>query len=329
MARVTMEDVAREAGVSRALVSIAFRDAPGVSQETKKRILNAARQIGYHHNIVASRLASHQTNTIGMFIPDVRNTIIPDLYDGVREAADRAAHHLVISISDADGKRDRSALEELLGVQVDVAVVPGCSLPDEELLELSQIRPMVAATREVPGLDSVLSDPRAGAELAVRHLHGLGHRRIWHIAPPVGSVFHHRSDSYEACMRELGLEPVVVHSGYRQSDAARAAATMLDDPRPPTAIFANNDVAALGVLDALGERGLRAPKDVSLIGFDNTPTAALPGISLTSVDQHARRLGRLAAEAALRRISTPDAAPLVRVLDPLLVVRGSTGVPRP
>ena len=327
MARVTQEDVAREAGVSRALVSFAFRDVGRVSPATKQLILDAAQRIGYRHNRMAARLASRRTNTIGMFIPDLRNTIIPDIYEGVREATDAASEQLVIAVSDADGKRDRAAIDELMGVQVDVSIVPGCVLPSEELLELAQVCPMVVATREVAGLDSVLSDPVRGSALVVEHLVQLGHRRIVHIAPPVGTVFHHRADAYADAMRSAGLEPKVVHCGFRQADAADVAGELLDAPVPPTAIFADNDVAALGVLDAMAARGLRAPDDLSVVGYDNTPTSALPGISLTSVDQQAHRMGRLAAETAVRRLRDPDAVPVVRILDPSLIVRASSGPP--
>jgi DNA-binding LacI/PurR family transcriptional regulator len=322
-----MEDVAREAGVSRALVSIAFRDVPGVSVATKKAILDAAQRIGYRPNIVAARLASRRTNTIGLFIPDLRNTVIPDIYEGVREAADRASQQLVIAVSGADGERDRAAIEELMGVQVDISVVPGCLLPTPELLELARARPMVLATREVAGLDCVLSDPVRGAALVVQHLIGLGHRRIAHIAWPEGNVFHNRADGYVDAMKAAGLKPWLVHAGFRQSDAATVAGELLDAPNPPTAIFANNDVGALGVLDALAARGLRAPDDLSVVGYDNTPTSALPGISLTTVDQQAHRMGLLAAETAVRRSHDPDGLPVVRILDPSLIVRESSGPP--
>ena len=327
MAHVTMEDVAREAGVSRALVSIAFRDVAGVSPATKQSIFDAAKRIGYRHNVMAARLASRRTNTIGMFIPDLRNTVIPDIYEGVREAADAAAQQLVIAVSSADGQRDRAAIEELMGVQVDISVVPGCVLPSRELLELAASRPMVIATREVRGLDSVLSDPVRGSMLVVQHLIELGHTRIAHIAPPHGNVFHQRADAYADAMRRARLEPHVVHCGYHQSEAAAVAGELLDAAKPPTAIFANNDVAALGVLDAMAARGLRAPDDVSVVGYDNTPTSALPGISLTTVDQQAHRMGLLAAETAIRRIQDPHAAPVVRILDPTLIVRASSGPP--
>lgn len=325
MARVTQEDVAREAGVSRALVSFALSDVGRVSPDTKKLILDAAQRIGYRHNRMAARLASRRTNTIGMFIPDLRNTIIPDIYEGVREAADVASQQLVIAVSGADGGRDRAAIEELMGVQVDISVVPGCLLPTKELLELAAANPMVLATREVAGLDCVLSDPVLGPELVVQHLTALGHRRIAHIAWPEGTVFRNRADAYVDAMRTAGLEPWVVHTGFRQSDAATTAGELLDGPNAPTAIFANNDVGALGVLDALAERGLSAPRDVSVVGYDNTPTSALPGVSLTTVDQQAHRMGRLAAETAIRRLQDPSGAPVVRILDPSLVVRGSTG----
>lgn len=322
-----MEDVAREAGVSRALVSIAFRDVPGVSAATKKSILDAAHRIGYRPNIVAARLASRRTNTIGMFIPDLRNTIIPDIYEGVREAADHASQQLVIAVSGADGARDRAAIEELMGVQVDISVVPGCLLPTAEVLELAKACPIVLATREIAGLDCVLSDPVRGSALVVRHLVELGHRRIAHIAWPEGNVFHNRADAYVEAMRKSGLEPWLVHSGYRQADAAVTAGELLDAANPPTAIFANNDIAALGVLDAMAARGLRAPDDVSVVGYDNTPTSALSGVSLTTVDQQAHRMGRLAAETAIRRIQEPSAPPVVRILDPSLIVRRSSGPP--
>lgn len=324
---VTMEDVAREAGVSRALVSIAYRGVAGVSEESKLRIFAAADRLGYRPNRIAARLASRQTSTIGVFLLDLRNDVFADMFDGIREVADSRGKHLVLSVGQIDGKRDLAALDSLARSRVDVVIAAGLLLPDADVLKFARAIPLVSAARGIAGVDSVCSDNTLGAQAAVRHLLGLGHRRIAFLANPQTDGYLDRQRGYRELMAEHGLEPHVVPSAYSREQAARDIGPALDAAVPPTAVFAHNDQAALGVLDALASRGLRAPQDVSVVGYDNTAVSRAPGTSLTTVDIHGHGLGAAAVETALRRIQNPGEPATTVVSLPSLVVRGTTAPP--
>lgn len=327
MRNVTMEDIAREVGVSRALVSMAFRGVPGVSEQTRGRIFDTADRLGYRFNRVASRLASRVTNTFGVFLLDLRQDVYADMFDGIRAVADERDKHLVLAVGSIDGKRDAFALDSLIQSRVDVIIATGLLLPDAEVRTVNRSVPIVSVARLIDGVDSVHSDNFAGAEAATDHLIGLGHRQIAFLANPQTDGYLDRQRGYLATMRRAGLSPWVIPSQYSRSQAARDIAPLLALPAGsrPTAVFAHNDQAALGVLDVLASRGLSAPHDVSVIGYDNTQVSEAPGTSLTTVDLHGEELGRVAAEAALRRFADPSSPPANHMSTPTLVVRATTG----
>mgnify|MGYP003450947169 CR=1 FL=1 len=325
MPRITMEDVARAAGVSRALVSLAYRDRPGVSAETRARILEAGAALGYTPNRIAAQLAGNGGNTLGVFLQDLHNDLFADFYEGIVEVADAGSKEIVLSIGTIDGSRDVAALETLHQLRVDVILVGGLQLDDEAIRALSARVPVVCVFRAVSGVDSVVSDDRFGAVAATQHLLDLGHRRIAFLANPPGNVYGHRREGYEAAMLGAGLQPRVVASSYARHDAARDTVALLDAHHPPTAVFAHNDQAALGALDALALRGLRAGQDVSVVGYDNSSVSRFPGSALTTVDVDGVSLGRSAAEVALLRLDDPAAPARLLNSTPALVVRSTTG----
>jgi DNA-binding LacI/PurR family transcriptional regulator len=323
-----MADVAREAGVSRALVSIAFRGVPGVSDETKSVIFEAADRLNYTPNKIAAQLASRGSQTYGVYLLNLRNELFADIYSGVCEVIGPQGNHLVLSIGFDEGGREREAIEALIEARVGVVIAAGLLSSDLQLARLAQQVPIVSAGRRVPGIDSVYSDDVLGARMAVEHLLQLGHRRIMHLASPPRDGYIHRRAGYLKVMSEWGLAPQIVETSYSREAAADAVAPALLGDNLPTAIFANNDQTALGVLDALYERGLRCPEDVSLVGYDNTPVGSLPAISLTSVDIHGVELGRRVANAAKRRLKEPAREAADEKVPPTLIVRGSTAAPR-
>lgn len=324
---VTMQDIATELGVSRALVSMAFRDVAGVSAQTRTTILETAERLGYRFNRVASRLASKVTNTLGVFLLDLRQDVYADMFDGIRTVADEQERHLVLAVGSIDGRRDAQALDSLFQSRVDVVIATGLLLPDDCVRAFNAQVPLVSVARQIDGVDSVHSDNVAGARAATDHLLGLGHERIVFLANPPTDGYLGRREGYASTMAAAGLGPWVVESSYSRRGAADDVAPVLSLPpeRRPTAVFAHNDQAALGVLDAMADLGLTAPRDVSVVGYDNTLVSRTPGTSLTTVDIHGEELGRQAATAAARRLLDPEATPINLVSTPTLVVRATTG----
>lgn len=327
MKSATMEDVAREAGVSRALVSIAFRGVSGVSDETREHIFAAAQRLNYQPNRIASLLASKSTNSIGIFLLDLHNDLFADVHDGIREAIAGSGKHVVLSVGSVEGELDATALNALIQSRVGIIIAAGLLLPDEDLLKFSRSVPILSTARRVPGLDSVYSDNLSGAQAATRHLLNLGHRRVVFLANPQTDGYLERQKGFVTVMKEAGLTPEIQPSAYSRTQAARDIGPLLDHPDRPTAIFAHNDQSALGVLDAIAARGMRAPSDISVVGYDNTSASTPPGIALTTVDIHAQDLGRTAAEKALQRLTDPGAPTIDWASEPTLIVRGTTGPP--
>ena len=325
--RVTMDDVAREAGVSRGLVSLALRDAYGVNRATRDRILAVAERLHYQPNALASGLARRTANTLGVFLLDLHNELFADVYDGIREVTAGAGVELVLSVGSIGGTLDKPALDALVRAQAKVVVAAGLLLSDKELVPYSKIVHLVSVARRVSGGDSVVSSNELGARLAVEHLLELGHRRILHLAAPSTDGYRGRRRGFIRTMTAAGLKPQVVVSDYSREDAARVVAPVLDSADRPTAVFAHNDQTALGVLDALHSRGITVPDEMSVIGYDNTSASRPPGIALTTVDIHADVLGQRAAEIALARLADGDAPAVTQTVKPTLVVRGTTAWP--
>lgn len=328
---VTMETVAGEAGVSRATVSLVYRGAKGPSQASVDKVLAAGAKLGYRHNAIAARLASKRTGTLGLSILDLSNEVFTEITAGVRDALTGSHQKLVLAAAQPDAGDELESIESLLSVRVDAAIVTGSMLSDAQLLSLAGATPFVMVSRLVPGIESVACDDRLGGQLATQHLIDLGHRQIVHLVPPVGPHYVARHEGYRGAMRDAGLSPHTVDTGFTLEAAATTAAQLLRSSERPTAIFADNDLAALGVLTAAAKLGLSVPGDLSVIGYDDTRAASLPGVALSSVDQQARRLGQIGAEYALEALEgpgEPGRKPRQTLLDPSLHLRASTAPPR-
>lgn len=317
-----MEDVARAAGVSRALVSIVYRGVEGASEETRKKVLDVGESIGYRRNSLAARLASKGILSIGVLLFDMRNDLTVDVFQGIQAEADKHGIGVVVGVSDPSGFRDTQTINELLAAQVDAVITISSTMSGAKLRELGETIPLVSATRSVSDIDTVITDEAAAGKLVVDHLVTLDHHRIVHFAPPWRPSA--RVNSYSEAMIQAGLEPWIEDIEYDFDDVKHVTHRVMSSPNPPSAIYANNDVAAFAVLDALAEENFRVPEDVAVVGFDNLRASDLHSVSLTSIDQQPVLLGRLSVRAALARAHDRSISPIREVLAPRLVVRSST-----
>jgi DNA-binding LacI/PurR family transcriptional regulator len=325
----TIIDVAARAGVSKSLVSMVMRDDPGVSDARRSAVLAAAAELGYRPNRAAAILAGTRTRTIGVVVDDFRNPWYVPMLDGVREAL--APHGLRLTLADtrANAHLDSSPFDDLVSLRVDGVVLAAEGFPD--LVVPADTPVVVAGERtEVPGgLDVVASDEAAGGRLAADHLIGLGHRRIVHVTGSGGPAAVRRAATV-ARMAESGIEPLVVGAGPTSEQTGYQATRRALEERPDlTAVFAANDVMAMGAIAAVLEAGLRVPEDVSVVGNDETPLAASPLLRLTTVDPHNDEVGRLAANRLVELIGAAERPEPTRALvPPSLVVRSTTAPPR-
>ena len=336
-ARVTLKDVARLAGVhpgtaSRAL-NIETRDL--VNEDTARRVLAAAEQLGYRPNPIARGLKTARSYTVGVLIPDLTNPLFPPIVRGIQDRLEEAAYTPLIANTENDPDRERADFEAMRARQVDGFITATARRGHELLTRPADLGlPVVLVNRRLEDglLPSVVGDDKAGIMLAVRHLVELGHRRIAHLAGPQQlSTGYLRYEGFVEAMGEAGLEadPGLILTGDAviESEGSRLCAELLDGGREVTAIVAANDLMALGCYDVLEERQIGCPSRISVIGFNDMPFAAhfRPPLSTIRIPQY--ELGARAAELLLKTLQDPDAPADQLMLEPELVVRASTGPP--
>jgi len=327
MAKPTMEDVARRAGVSRALVSLVMRNSDKVSAHSRAAVLDAADALGYRPNLNARNLASKRTRTIGVVISDLHNPYFAGVVDGLKRIADERGYRILLNSAFLNDDDELGALQAFIDFGVDGVVLTGSRIQASSIETVARSVPVVVASRPMTSklVDTVNNDDHLGARLVVEHLIGLGHRHIVHIDGGRGAGAAQRRTGYRRAMESAGLEPRVHRAAFTEASGAAATREALADDLPMTAIFAGNDMSALGALDALDDAGRSVPDDISLVGYDNTFIAALRHVGLTTVDQSRDQIGRIAIEMLIERVEGGRTEARHAAYPPSLVVRDTTG----
>jgi DNA-binding LacI/PurR family transcriptional regulator len=328
----TMADVAARAGVSVATVSRALSGDPKrVSAPVLQRIVDAAEELEYIPNNLARNMRSGSARILGLIISDIGNPFFTAVARGVEDVAQRHGYSLVLANTDENPEREAASLsvmaaERAAGVIIATTNENGSALRRFQDLGMA----VVAIDRHIVDLptDSVVVDNEGASYEAVSHLIRLGHRRIAIVGGPSDAdTARERQRGYERALREarIELEPELICEGdFRQTAGLTMTRRLLDLAKPPTAIFAVNNLTTIGVLGGLRERGLELPDEMSVVGFDDMPTAELLDPPLTVVQQPTYRVGARAGEMLIRRLREPKAAVKEVVLQARLVVRGST-----
>jgi DNA-binding LacI/PurR family transcriptional regulator len=329
--QATMADIATALGISRQLVSLVLRDQPGASPDTRRRVMEEAKRLGYSPHVGARVLRQGASRQLGVVFAPAHATE-PDIVQAIYPAAGEWGYQVVLSATTST-RDSMQAVEELLGYRCAALIAIGSDLSHGELrtLALRARVPLVAvgAGRRNRTYDVVSSAGDQGTAMCVRHLVELGHEHIAYVhassMPPAPA----RLAGYLRAIGEASIPPDVIElaGDYTEECGAQAARILLRRPQLPSAVALANDQAALGLLLAFARAGVSVPAEVSVTGFDDSRFAGLSAVDLTTARQDPEAMGRLAVQAALRRIRDANARVAEAVVPTELVVRTSTAPP--
>jgi DNA-binding LacI/PurR family transcriptional regulator len=264
----------------------------------------------------------------GVLVSDLRNPFFGDIVSGLLARSTELEYSLFFTTGERDPAREESAIDAMLEMRVDALVLAAPRVPESVLERVGRETPTVVLNRAIDfgSCDSVTNDDVLGGRIVVQHLEALGHRRIAHIDGGTGAGAALRRDGFLAAMRAAGLEMEarVVEGSYTEEGGYQGARALLQSGARPTAIFAANDLAAIGVLSAVEEAGWSVPGDISLVGYDNSSLASLRHLSFTSVDQSAPEIGSMAIDRLAERVAEGRSSARHETVEPRLVVRSST-----
>jgi DNA-binding LacI/PurR family transcriptional regulator len=334
----TMADIAARLGVSRQLVSLVMRDAPGASEETRRRVRQAAKELGFRPHVGARSLRRARSKDLGVIFAPAHSTE-PEIVERIYPAAAAHGYEVILSAQTAT-RTTEEAVDELLGHRCAAVIAIGSTLGHAALCDVADRIPMplvdVGYGRGNDFYDVVRSSGDKGIAAVVTYLAEIGHRQIAYVDPASMPAAGLRRRGYQRTIKRFsfGADILTMPGDYAASDyfeevGSAAARLLLQRPQLPTAIVAPNDHTAVGVLQVLIRNGVRVPQDVSITGFDDAPLARLSAIDLTTVRQDPGLMGVAAVDAAVRRIENASLRPSQTVIETSLIIRGSTSAPFP
>lgn len=328
----TAHDVARLAGVSQSAVSRSFTEGASVSAETRRKVLEAARQLGYRPNLVARSLITRRSSIIGVAMAYLENQFYPSVLEALSDAFGRRGYQIML-FRTRQGESSDPILEEVLRHKVDALVMASASLSSRFDVECQQAGvPVVLLNRrtESASISSVTTDNRKGAETIAAFLAAGGHQRFAFMAGlGNSSTSQERQEGYAAWLRAHGFkEPARIAGHYDFERAAAATRTLLAGPERPDALFCANDHMALAAINvARGELGLDVGREISIVGFDNAGPGAWPLFGLTTYAQPIQAMVDQVVAITCERLADPAAEAVRKVMPGSLAVRSSARLP--
>ena len=329
---VTLADIARELGVSKMTVSRAINNHPLINAETRARVLEVARRLNYQPNQHARALATNRSHLIGVVVPDLMHSYFAEIYRGVEAVARPLGYRNLICNTDEDAAKELDETEALLP-RTDGLIVAS-SLPPGKVNFYKRIvkegAKVVFIDRRLKGLNCpvVTTDDVQVGVLATEHLISLGHRRIGHLRGTTASTSEGRFEGYRRALEKHGLpldDALVRDCGFTEREGYEATRLWLEEGGVPKAIFAVNDPAAIGAMQAFEEAGLRVGRDVALVGGGNIHYGDMLRVPLTTVSWSRSEMGQQAARLLLQLIEGESPGKQQVVLPPELIVRSSSG----
>ncbi|MBM7646633.1 LacI family transcriptional regulator [Scopulibacillus daqui] len=331
----TIYDVAEKAGVSIATVSKVINNTGKISDKTKQKVLKIMEEINYQPSVVASALTGKQTNTIGFLIPDIANPFHAEMARSVEDRGHELGFSVVMCNTDGNLDKEAQYLEWLQRKRVDGIILGSAAQNNAIIKELiKQEIPAALIATDMPSLsvNAVLVDDFLGGYQAISHLTSLGHTDIAFLAGNLNNVMEkERLRGYKQALQEAGAafdRKNLLTNNFSFDDAKRSMKKLIESGRRPTAVFAFNDLLAIGAIHGAKEAGLKIPDDLSVIGFDNTLLAAVNDPPLTTIAQPIQDMGRTVTDLLVKEIKGGNTVKQRVVLLPELVVRQTTIPPK-
>lgn len=329
-----IKDIARAAKVSHSTVSRALRDSPLVNAETAERIKKIARDSNFRVSALARGLATGRTNSIGVVVTTLADPFIAEVATGIQEAANIRSYSIILANASGDPEREMKVVQSFEERRVDGIVVLSSRVGSVYVPVLAEMKiPIVLINSLHPGdfAQSVMIDNVGASHAATRFLIQLGHKRIGYIGDRFGAQANAgRHKGYRQAIENYGLvyrTELVVDGDASPEGGVHAMEQLLTLNDPPTAVFCFNDMTAIGALNAASHHGLRAPEDISVVGFDDLMIASYTLPPLTTIRQPKQEMGRMATEILLNLLSG-SMTETSRILKGDLIVRESTAPPR-
>ena len=333
--RASITDLAKQLSLSPSTISRALNGHADISEATKKRVWEAAKELNYQPNHLAAALRKGRSNMLGVMVPHIEGSFFPAVMHGIETVASKAGFNVMMCQSNEDVQREKNNIDALLNAQVE-GIIISLARTTHDFQHFEKVRnqniPLVFFDRmpEVSNVSGVVLDDHQGAYLAVRHLLEQGYRRIAHFAGPQHlNIYKNRHNGYLHALQTFGLphdeELMRFLPNMRQEAGAQAMRELLQLPAPPDAVFASGDVPVAGALEVLHELNIPVPGQIALAGFSNEPFTTLTTPRLTSVDQRGEQMGQSAVQLFLQMLKRSDNfAPHRIVLKPQLLIRDSS-----
>lgn len=329
----TMLDIAKAVNVSVVTVSKVLRNEGRISEATRKRVLQQAKQLNYQMNWAARSLVTRRTYTIGLLLPEVAHPFFAEIATSVTQTVRPHGYHVVISSFEENPELESNEADSLLGRQMDGLIIASSQRP-RHLEMFNRVRdrktPYVLIDRPIAGLRAcfVGMDNRAIGQLATQHLISRGCRRIAHLRGPDLVIANDRLKGYRQALAEAGIgrsSQYIMAGGYADGTGFDGMRRLLEKRPVPDGVFCYNDLVAIGAMRAILAAGLKIPDDIAIVGAGNVHYSDMLAVPLTTIDQGTRKIGSIAAELLLARIGTKRTLqPRKILLEPRLVERASS-----
>jgi DNA-binding LacI/PurR family transcriptional regulator len=330
----TLKEVAKKANVSITTVSRVINDPEKVNTETRERVREAMEALNFQPNRVAQRLRGNKgrSRLLGLIIPDIQNQFYSSIVRGIEDMSYGKDYAIILCNTDENPEKEKFYLDVLKSESVDGIILPPIRQNGNLIRELLEAKiPVICFDRKLSSesIDTVIVDNEMGGYMAASHLLEAGHKKIAVITSSLQfTSFEDRLRGYENALVDSGIEineKLIKKGDHRKSETGKMLTLELLDQNPgPTAIFVLNNQMALGAIEAINERKLKIPDDISIVGFDDIQWARVISPSITVIRQPAYEMGRRIAELFFQKVKDPEREPVQIILQPKLIVRQST-----